>query len=100
MDKGWQGARELTVREREILQVIWSGLPNKEIASLYGISPRTVEHHWRNMMRKWRVTSTAALLRRGAALGLSQNEASIDTFMPPLYPGNCQRSQRPPHPEK
>ena len=70
MEKGWQGARELTVREREILQGIWSGLPNKEIASLYGISPRTVEHHRRNMMRKCRVSNTAALLRRAVAHGL------------------------------
>ncbi len=70
MKKVGNGVRDLTVREREILEGIWSGLPNTEIGAIYGISPRTVEHHRRNMLRKWCVNNTAALLRLGVARGL------------------------------
>ena len=70
MKKVGNGVRDLTGREREILQGIWSGLPNKEIGAIYGINPRTVEYHRRNMLRKWRVNNTAALLRLGVARGL------------------------------
>ena len=70
MKKVGNGVRDLTVREREILQRIWSGLTNKEIGAINGINPRTVEYHRRNMLRKWRVNNTAALLRLGVARGL------------------------------
>ena len=42
----------LTQREQEILQLIWSGLKNKEIAQRLKISVKTVEAHRANMMKK------------------------------------------------
>ena len=43
----------LTQREQEILQLIWSGLKNKEIAQRLKISVKTVEAHRANMMKKF-----------------------------------------------
>jgi two-component system response regulator NreC len=43
---------QLTTREREILQLIVQGSSNAEIASRLYISPRTVETHRTNLMRK------------------------------------------------
>jgi len=43
---------QLTTREREILQLAAQGCTNSEIASRLYISPRTVETHRTNLMRK------------------------------------------------
>ncbi|MFQ5993094.1 MAG: LuxR C-terminal-related transcriptional regulator [Nitrospiraceae bacterium] len=53
----------LTSREREILQLIWSGLKNKDIGKRLRISVKTVEAHRANMMKKIRVSNTAQLLK-------------------------------------
>ena len=53
----------LTKREHEILQLIWAGLKNKEIAQRLKISVKTVEAHRANMMKKVRVSNTAQLLK-------------------------------------
>jgi FixJ family two-component response regulator len=43
---------ELTPREQEIMVLVTKGLANKEIAGYLGISPRTVENHRAQVMRK------------------------------------------------
>jgi DNA-binding NarL/FixJ family response regulator len=43
----------LTPRENEVLQLMVDGFSTKEIASDFNISPRTVESHRQNMMRKF-----------------------------------------------
>ena len=53
----------LTTREQEILELIWTGFKNKEIAQLLKISVKTVEAHRANMMKKIRVSNTAQLLK-------------------------------------
>ncbi len=53
----------LTTREQEILELIWSGFKNKEIAHRLSISVKTVEAHRANMMKKIRVSNTAQLLK-------------------------------------
>ncbi len=53
----------LTTREQEILELIWSGFKNKEIAQRLAISVKTVEAHRANMMKKIRVSNTAQLLK-------------------------------------
>ncbi len=62
----------LTEREQEILQLIWSGLKNKEIAERLGISVKTVEAHRANMMKKVRVSNAAQLLNAAIQEGLIQ----------------------------
>jgi len=66
---GTQSARaslrvgSLTNREREVLAAIARGLLNKEIATEFNISIRTVEAHRESIMRKLGVRSVAAMTR-------------------------------------
>jgi two-component system response regulator FixJ len=53
----------LTAREREVLDGLARGLPNKTIAYDLGISPRTVEIHRSNLMSKLGVRSLSEALR-------------------------------------
>ena len=53
----------LTPREREVLDGLAKGLPNKTIAYDLGISPRTVEIHRANLMTKLGVRSLSEALR-------------------------------------
>lgn len=55
--------RLLTEREREILAQIGKGLVTKEIAGALGISPRTVDVHRSNLMRKLDLHNATALAR-------------------------------------
>jgi two-component system response regulator FixJ len=55
--------RALTPRERDVLDGLAKGLPNKTIAYDLGISPRTVEIHRANLMTKLGVRSLSAALR-------------------------------------
>ena len=60
----------LTPRERDVLQQLAHGLPNKTIAFDFGISPRTVEVHRANLMAKLDVPSFPDALRIAFAAGL------------------------------
>lgn len=53
----------LTPRERDILEAIAAGLGNKAIARQLDLSPRTVEVHRANIMRRTDAGSVAELLR-------------------------------------
>lgn len=53
----------LTPRERDVLDGLANGLPNKTIAYDLGISPRTVEIHRANLMNKLEVRSLSEALR-------------------------------------
>ncbi len=60
----------LTSRELEILELIWAGFKNKEIAQRLKISVKTVEAHRANMMKKMRVSNTAQLLKTAIQGGM------------------------------
>jgi two-component system, LuxR family, response regulator FixJ len=66
----------LTPRERDVLQGLVRGHPNKTIAYDLGISPRTVEIHRANLMTKLSVTSLSEALRIAFASGLAPDEDS------------------------
>jgi DNA-binding NarL/FixJ family response regulator len=51
-----QPAAELTAREREVLELVADGLPNKLIARRLGISQRTVKGHLTNIFQRIGVT--------------------------------------------
>jgi len=53
----------LTPRQREVAELIAEGLTNKSIASTLGVSPRTVEVHRANALRRLGVRSAAELVR-------------------------------------
>ncbi len=60
----------LTIREREVLRLIASGLTNKQIAQQLFISVKTVETHRTNIMQKLDVHTTADLVRFAMKSGL------------------------------
>lgn len=61
---------ELTPREREVLELLVSGKPNKIIAHELGISPRTVEIHRANLMKRMQADSLSHLVRLALAAGV------------------------------
>lgn len=54
---------DLTPREREVMDLVIAGKPNKIIADDLGISPKTVEIHRGRVMEKLQVESVAELVR-------------------------------------
>jgi two-component system response regulator FixJ len=60
----------LTAREREVLEGLVAGRPNKVIAHDLGISPRTVEIHRARVMDKMQARSLSALVRMALAAGI------------------------------
>lgn len=60
----------LSGREHEVLELMVEGDSNKEIGRRLGISPRTVEIHRGNMMRKLNARSTSDAVRLAMYAGL------------------------------
>jgi two-component system response regulator DctR len=55
--------RELTSTEREVMDMVVEGLPNKTIAKRLDVSIRTIENRRQSIFRKMGVTSVAALVQ-------------------------------------
>jgi two-component system, NarL family, nitrate/nitrite response regulator NarL len=64
---------DLTAREREVLVQIARGGTNKEIASRFGISVRTVESHREALMRKLGLRGVASLTKFAIDAGLLES---------------------------
>jgi DNA-binding NarL/FixJ family response regulator len=62
--------RELSAREREVLQLVAEGKSMKEVAAILDISPRTVEFHKYRIMDLLNVKTTAALVQYAIRYGL------------------------------
>jgi len=60
----------LTPREQEITRLLAEGLPTKNVAERLFISPKTVENHRANIMKKLNLHSTMELVRYAIKLGL------------------------------
>ena len=63
---------ELSVRERQVLQLIAEGASTKDIAVQLGISAKTVESHRSKLMRKLDIHDTAGLVRYAIRRGVTQ----------------------------
>ena len=62
----------LSVRERQVLQLIAEGKRIREIAELLGVSVKTAESHRTHITKKLGITQTAGLVRYALQRGLSQ----------------------------
>jgi DNA-binding NarL/FixJ family response regulator len=58
-----ENLRQLTPREREIVQLVAEGKSTKEVADVLGISPKTADTHRTNLMRKLGFHSVSELVR-------------------------------------
>ena len=65
---------QLSLREREVLQRLLSGWPNKVIAYQLGLSTRTVEMYRANVMDKLQARGLPMAVRLGLAAGLQPVE--------------------------
>jgi len=68
--KGKELLKDLSEREVEVLAALAEGLGNKEIGERLFISPRTVDTHRTNLMRKLDVHNVAGLVRLAIKAGL------------------------------
>ena len=63
----------LTPREQSVMGLVVTGKPNKEVATLLGISLKTVKAHRANVMVKMGASSLPGLVRMADRLGLSSD---------------------------
>ena len=68
--KGWAEPDPLTLREREVLQLIAEGHKTRQVAVSLGISVKTAESHRTRIMSKLDVHDTAGLVRYAIRRGL------------------------------
>jgi len=72
LEKDEAPADPLSIREREVLQLIAEGKNVKEIGSILGISTKTAESHRANIMHKLDIHEVAGLVRYAIQQGLVQ----------------------------
>ncbi len=70
----------LTQREREVMKLVVSGLPNKQVGGELGISEITVKAHRGNVMRKMKADSFANLINMAARLRVTRSTATSSAF--------------------
>jgi two-component system response regulator FixJ len=71
---------KLTEREKEVLEGLACGYPNKTIAYDLGISSRTVEVYRANVMTKFEVNNFADALRVAFAAGMGSEKQWRETY--------------------
>ena len=83
-------AQSITDREREVLTRIALGHSNKLIARELGVSPKTVEKHRSNLMRKLQLHNAAAITMFAIRNGLTGSEPAarprLDGVRKPVSP--------------
>jgi DNA-binding NarL/FixJ family response regulator len=67
-----RGVDGLSVRERQVLQLIAEGNSTKDIAAQLSISAKTVESHRSKLMRKLDIHDTAGLVRYAIRRGVTE----------------------------
>jgi two-component system, NarL family, response regulator NreC len=70
--KSEKSKNPLTLRERQVLQLIAEGKSTKDVASLLGISVKTAESHRSRLMQKLDIHETASLVLYAVRHGIVQ----------------------------
>jgi two-component system response regulator FixJ len=68
--------RQLTEREREIVDAIVAGQSSRQIAEALSVSQRTVEAHRANILQKLDIANTASLVRLAVLAGIGSPHAT------------------------
>jgi PAS domain S-box-containing protein len=76
LEQGTAATGPLTPTEKRIARYLVNGFTSKEIALAMGSSPRTVEVHRANMIRKMGVRNSFELVSRLLATGSGEGQAS------------------------
>lgn len=63
--------QELTKREKEILQFVVDGYTSRQMADNLGLSPRTVDHHRSNLLRKFKMKNSVDLVNFAVSNGFA-----------------------------
>jgi DNA-binding NarL/FixJ family response regulator len=88
-------AQSITEREREVLTRIALGNSNKLIARELGVSPKTVEKHRSNLMRKLQLHNAAAITMFAIRNGMTGSEPFGSRISARLQPFDTARSLAP-----
>jgi DNA-binding NarL/FixJ family response regulator len=64
---------ELSARERQVLELVASGLSNQEIGSRLGLAEKTIKHYMTNILTKLQVRSRVEAALLAARVGLGQS---------------------------
>jgi DNA-binding NarL/FixJ family response regulator len=67
----------LTLRQREILQLIAESKSNKEIARILGLSLNTIDNHRTQLMTRLNIHDVAGLVRYAIAIGLTPHNNGL-----------------------
>jgi FixJ family two-component response regulator len=70
----------LTQREREVMKLVVSGLPNKQVGGELGISEITVKAHRGNVMRKMKADSFANLINMAVRLRVTRSTVTSSAW--------------------
>lgn len=76
-DAGAHRTSMLTARERSILQLLAEGRTNRAAAEFLGISPKTVEKHRANLMRKFALRNATEMTFAALDMGLIERPALV-----------------------
>lgn len=68
--KAAQKTEKLSKRELEVLRELSTGQSNKAVADKLGVSPKTIDTHRTNLLRKMKVNTTASLLVKAIKDGI------------------------------
>jgi DNA-binding NarL/FixJ family response regulator len=74
----------LTIREREVVQLLAEGSSTKEVAKVLGLSVKTAETHRSNIMRKLRVHSLSELVLSAVRNGIVSVPNSQECGLTPV----------------
>jgi DNA-binding NarL/FixJ family response regulator len=64
---------ELSVRERQVLELVANGLSNQEIGAKLGLAEKTIKHYMTNILTKLQVRSRVEAALLAARVGLGQS---------------------------